>query len=775
MNIKKVAVIGAGVMGASIAAHLSNAGIAVYLLDIVPTVDGGTVNNRNIIAETAVKNLLKANPAPLMHKNNASLITTGNIEDDLALLSEVDWVIEAVIEDLAIKQRLYRNLEKVCSADTVISSNTSTLPLRKLVAGLSTDFQSRFMITHFFNPPRYMRLLELVYGTETQEKLINSVRDFAENKLGKSCVACKDTTGFIANRIGIYWVQCGLLEAFKQGLMVEEADAVLGQPFGIPKTGIFALLDLVGLDLIPHILASMQDLPAEDAFHQINNTPELFTQMIQDGYIGRKGKGGFYRLNTLDGKRIKESINLQTGEYSQSEKPKLECLNIAQQQGLQQFLSLDDKQAIYAWTVISKTLLYAAGLIPEISDDITAVDEAMRLGYNWKFGPFELLDKIGVDWFVNKVKQQSHVEKIPEILTSSPFYRTHSGVLEYRTLSNKFQVISRTDGVLLLSDIKLQKPAVLENKSASLWDIGGGVACFEFHSKMNTFDMDTLSLLRQSIKKVEQEFMALVIYNEADNFSAGANLALLMSAIEHQDWGSVDELIHQGQQTFLSLKYAPFPVVAAPTGLALGGGCEILLHCDAIQAHAELYTGLVEVSVGLVPGWGGCKEYLTRCLQQKSMAGPIPPVVKAFQTIAMAKVSKSAVEAKNLLFLSATDEITMNKNHLLADAKNKALVLSKNYKVPEKVEYKLPGKTAKVLLDMSTRAFRALGKITAYDVQVANKLATVLTGGNCDMLAPLSEQKILDLERQAFTEIVQQQGTVDRLGHILKTGKPLRN
>lgn len=775
MTIEKVAVIGAGVMGASIAAHVSNAGIPVYLLDIVPKAEGREINNRNIIAETAVQNLLKANPAPLMHKNNARLITTGNIEDHLALLSDVDWVIEAVIEDLDIKQSLYQKLEKVCGSDTVISSNTSTLPLRQLVDGLSADFQSRFIITHFFNPPRYMRLLELVCGADTQQTLINSVRECVENKLGKSCVVCKDTTGFIANRIGIYWVQCALLEALKQGVTVEEADAVLGQPFGIPKTGIFGLLDLVGLDLIPHILESMQALPAEDAFHQINSAPELFTQMIQDGYIGRKGKGGFYRLNKLGGQRIKESINLQTGEYSQSEKPKLECLDVAQKQGLQDFLCLDDKMAVYAWTVMSKTLLYTARLIPEISDKVTAVDEAMRLGYNWKYGPFELLDKIGVDWFVNKVKQENSDEKIPEILIASPFYQTYSGVLQYRSSLNEFQVVSRPEGILLLSDIKLQKPAVLENASASLWDIGEGVACFEFHSKMNTFDMDTLSLLRQSIEEVQQNYIALVIYNEADNFSAGANLGLLMAAIEHQDWQGVGDLIQQGQQTFLSLKYAPFPVVAAPTGLALGGGCEILLHCDAIQAHAELYTGLVEVSVGLIPGWGGCKEYLRRCLQIKPMSGPIPPVVKAFQTIAMAQTSKSAVEAKDLLFLSVSDEITMNKNHLLADAKNKALLLSQNYKAPEKFEYRLPGKTAKILLNMTTRAFRVLGKITAYDRQVANKLAIVLSGGDCDMLEPLSEQKILALEQQVFTDIVQQQGTVDRLEHMLRLGKPLRN
>jgi 3-hydroxyacyl-CoA dehydrogenase len=418
-------------------------------------------------------------------------------------------------------------------------------------------------------------------------------------------------------------------------------------------------------------------------------------------------------------------------------------------------------------------LLYAASLVPEIADEITSVDEAMRLGYNWQYGPFELLDKIGVDWFVHKAKQDER--KVPELLIAKSFYKTDSGALKYRTLSAGYQPVIRAEGVLLLSDIKLQKPAILENKSASLWDVGDGIACFEFHSKMNTFDMDILSLLRESLKKVEQDFTALVVHNDADNFSAGANLGLVTSAIDQSDWEGVAGLIKQGQQTFMAVKYAPFPVVAAPSGLALGGGCEILLHCDAIQAHSELYTGLVEVGVGLVPGWGGCKEYLRRCLQLKLFGGPIPPVAKAFETIAMAKVSKSAFEAKDLLFLSASDGITMNKSRLLADAKNKALALSQDYSIPEKTEYKLAGKTAKTLLNMSTKAFRMLGKVTDYDVQVADSLATVLTGGDCDITEPLSEQDVLDLECQVFTDIVKQQGTLARLEHMLKTGKPLRN
>jgi len=772
MTIKTVAVIGAGVMGASIAAHISNAGMTVYLLDVVPKTAKGEIKNRNIIAETARQKLLKTQPPVLMDLSNARFIKTGNIEDHLDWLAQVDWVIEAVVEDLSIKKRLYQKLLTVCHANTIISSNTSTIPLHQLVEQLPTDFQSRFLITHFFNPPRYMRLLELVSSPATDPEKVRAIKNFADQKLGKGCVDCKDSIGFIANRIGIYWVQCGLLEALNRGLRVEEVDALMSEPFGIPKTGIFGLLDLVGLDLIPHILESMKQLPRGDDFHRINQIPDLFKQMIADGYTGRKGKGGFYRLKITHGQRIKESIDLQTGQYQTSQKPILAGLNIARKEGLAAFLSANDPFSQYAWAVMSKTLSYVAGLIPEIADDISAVDEAMRLGYNWQYGPFELLDRIGTDWFIKRIEKEG--KKVPDGLTRQTFYRTNNGLHEYRQLSGDYTPIVRAEGVVLLADIKLKKPAVLENAVASLWDVGDGIACFELHSKMNTFNPDILTLLQQSLKKVASDFTALVIHNEADNFSAGANLGLLVNAIEQSDWEGVTRLIKQGQQTFMALKYAPFPVVAAPSGLALGGGCEILLHCDAIVAHAELYTGLVEVGVGLVPGWGGCKEYLGRCLSVEP-SGPIPPVVRAFEIIGQAKISQSALEAKQLGFLRSDDTIVMNKSRLLAHAKAKALMLSQQYNPPEPMEYILPGKTAKLLLTLSVRGLRALERVSAYDVQIADYLATVLSGADGDISKPLSEQAMLALECQVFGEIVKQQGTLDRLRHMLKTGKPLRN
>jgi len=700
-------------------------------------------------------------------------------------------VIEAVLENPAIKQELYRKLDNICRPDTLISSNTSTLPLKLLTRDMPDSFKQRFMITHFFNPPRYMRLLELVSGAETRPELVDAVSRFADTHLGKDSVTCKDTPGFIGNRIGIYWLQCGLLEAIKLGLTVEQADAVMSAPFGIPKTGIFGLLDLVGLDLIPHVLGGMERaLPNEDAFHQVNTFPPLVQTMIADGYTGRKGKGGFYRLNETSGKRVKESINLQTGAYQPSEKFALPVMPKTQDE-LRVFLSGDDALCRFAWQVLSNTLVYSASLIPEIADDIVAVDTAMRLGYNWKFGPFELLDRIGVDWFVDRLIAENR--DVPPLLVTcggdfsrpgrlkSPLqhhslYKVDSGKRWFVDLSGNYHAVHRPDGILLLADIKLQAPAVLENPSASLWDIGDGVACLEFHSKMNTLDMDSLALVRQSVERVKSDFSALVIHNDADNFSAGANLTLLVQAIHSQDWPAVEQLIKQGQQTYKALKYAPFPVVGAPSGLALGGGCEILLHCDAIQAHAELYIGLVEVGVGLVPGWGGCKEYLRRRLAfARRPGGPMPALAQAFETIGMAKVSKSAAEAKEMLFLSVTDGITMNKDRLLADAKAKALRLAPGYMPPKSSSYQLPGASARAAMDIAINNLKMAGKITDYDVEISQQLANVLSGGQCDITEPLTEDDLLNLELNAFLHLVKQPGTLARLEHLLKTGKPLRN
>ncbi len=770
MNIERAAVIGAGVMGAGIAAHIANTGISVVLLDVVPE----NATNRNQIAEQAIAKMLGTEPSPLMHPNNARLITPGNIEDDLGRLSEVDWIIEAVIENPAIKRSLYQKLDAVCHSNTLISSNTSTLPLSVLTLKQSNSFKRRFMITHFFNPPRYMRLLELVAPPDISPDLFDAVATFADLRLGKGCVTCKDTPGFIANRIGTFWIQTALIEAIASNLTVEQCDAAMNL-FGIPKTGVFGLLDLVGLDLMPHVLTGFkQSLPVKDRLRAISAVPRLLTNMIEKGYTGRKGLGGFYRLKPDAVTKIKEAIDLQTGDYRPSEKFRIDGVS-HRSEDLRQFLSGGEALNRYTWRVWSDTLSYAASLIPEIADDPLAVDTAMRLGYNWRFGPFELLDRLGADWFVERL-QEKH-QPIPYLLADrQSLYRTEQGILHCKNGERRYRPVRRPEGMLSLGDIKRRTEPLLENASASLWDIGDGIVCLEFHSKMNTLDPDSLSLIQQSIGVVRDNFEGMVIHNEAEHFSAGANLTLLAPALKRQDWDTVAQIVELGQQTYQALKYAPFPVVGAPSGLALGGGCEILLHCDALQAHAELYTGLVETGVGLVPGWGGCKELLRRWLSLPNRpGGPMPAISQAFETIALAKTSKSALLAKELLYLSEHDGITMNKDRLLADAKARVLTMIADYRPPEPYVYYLPGASGRTALEIAVRNLSLSGKASAYDREIAGQLAFVLSGGATDSLDPLSEQDILNLERQAFLHLVKQTGTAARLEHMLKTGKPLRN
>ncbi|MEZ5537228.1 MAG: 3-hydroxyacyl-CoA dehydrogenase NAD-binding domain-containing protein [Thiolinea sp.] len=774
MTIQKVAVIGAGVMGAGIAAHIANAGTPVVLLDIVP--EGA--ENRSVIAESAVAKMLKADPAPFMHKRNAKLITTGNLEDDLDLLSDCDWIIEAVIENLQIKQNLYRKLEAVRKLGSMLSSNTSTIPMQDLMDGMSDESRRYFMITHFFNPPRYMRLLEVAFNGQTDKDALQAVRDFCDVQLGKGVVVCKDTPGFIANRIGIFWIQTAVLEAFAMGLTVEEADAVIGKPVGIPKTGVFALSDLVGLDLLPHLMDSMErTLPESDALRQRTQIPELITKMIADGYTGRKGKGGFYRLNRDGGRKVKESINLQTGEYAPSKAARLASVDTARKGGLQALVSHEDKGGQYAWRVLSQVLSYAASLVPEIADDVHAVDTAMKLGYNWKFGPFELIDQLGAAAFAERLRAENM--PVPDMLEKacdSGFYQQQDGQVHYLDHAGEARLLERGDGVLLLSDIKLRTEPVAKNGSASLWDIGDGVVCLEFTSKMNALDPQILEMINRAVGLVQSKYKALVIYNEGSNFSVGANLGLLLFSANIAAWSQIEEMVAAGQNTYKKLKYAPFPVVGAPSGMALGGGCEILLHCDAIQAHAETYTGLVEVGVGLIPGWGGCKEMLQRWVTNpKRGGGPIPPVVKCFEMISTAQVAKSAQEAQSMLILRPGDGITMNRDRLLADAKARALAMVDEYSPPEEQEISLPGATARTAMEMAVKDFRTMGRATPHDEVVSLTLADVLSGGDTDMTETLDEETLLELEREAFMSLVSNNDSLARMEHMLTTGKPLRN
>jgi len=777
MTINKVAVIGAGLMGGGIAAHVANAGVDVILLDIVPK----GAKKRSELALNAVERMLKTEPAPFMEKRNAKRITCGNIEDDLALLAEADWIVEAVIEKLDIKQTIYRQIDSVRKPGSIVSSNTSTIPCADLMNGMDESFQRDFLITHFFNPPRYMRLLEIVSGKKTRDEAVATVSEFADHRLGKGVVDCKDTPGFIANRIGTFWIQAAVVEAFKGGVTVEQADAAIGRAIGIPKTGIFGLVDLVGIDLMPLVSKSLYDaVPENDTYRTLYGEPELILKMIAEGSIGRKGKGGFYRLNKESGKPVKEVIDLTTGAYSAALRQTPDSVRTAGSSPRALF-EHGDAASDFAWQVMSSTLVYTADLIPEIADTVVAIDDAMKLGYAWKSGPFELIDKIGAEWFAERLAAEGRA--VPEFVRlaaeNGGFYRVDQGRLQYLTADGAYVPNERAPGVLLLSDVKRAGKPILRNGSASLWDIGDGVACLEFHSKMNAIDPDTLGMIGKSVATVSKDFKALVLHNEGSNYSVGVNLGLALFAINLAAWPMMEDMVKQGQDAFKALKFAPFPVVGAPSGMALGGGCESLLHCDAVQAHAETYIGLVEVGVGLIPGWGGCKEMLVRGLADKRggilSGGAMPTISKLFQTIGLAKVSRSAAQAFEHGYLRDGDNITFNRDRLLADAKARALELAVDYHAPEPKEIKLPGKSARVALMMAVRGLAKTRKATPHDLTVVDQLGLVLTGGKTDTTDAVSEDDLSTLERQALTTLARNPLTLARMEHMLETGKPLRN
>ena len=790
MEIRTVAVIGAGVMGASIAAHAANAGVNVLLLDIVKPGNP----NRNAIAEGAIERLKKMDPAPLMGSRAVRLIKAGNTEDNLDDLKDADWIVEAVIERLDIKQALYKQIDAVRKPGSVVYSNTSTIPLKELASGLPESFTRDFCITHFFNPPRYMRLLEIVGGEGPQ---FAALQKFADVKLGKTVINCNDTPGFIANRIGTYWIQSAMVLALELGLEVEEADAVMGKAMGFPSTGVFGLMDLVGIDLGPHVNASLARLlPGSDAFHSVNRDTGMIEKMIAEGYTGNKGKGGFYRSTRgPDGKRAKTALNLQATaqgklEWRSSKRADIPLVKDARKD-LKKLLNSDTKYGKYAWGVLGRVLAYTASLVPEIGESIADIDAAMRLGYTWKFGPFELIDKLGAAWVASRLPELGL--KTPVLLErvgQGKFYQPgEGGAMTQFALDGQYRPIPRAPGVLLLEDIKRVQKPVLGNKSASTWDLGDGVLCFEIHAEirgslLNMLDGDVLGILEKTVALVGKSYKALVLYNDdlreaphKTNFSTGANIGMAYMMANIRLWGKIEGSMKDGQKLYQAMRYARFPIVGAPAGRALGGGCEMLLHCSAVQAYAESYIGLVEVGVGLVPGWGGCATMLTRWSQDKQQPkGPMPAVAKVFEIVSTATVSRSAAEAIELKFLRATDGITMNRDRLLADAKARALAMvAENYTPPEPPVLNLPGATGRVALKMAVDGFHARGVATDHDVTVSAALAEVLTGGDTDYLDPMTEDDVMALERKSFMGLIRTKESQARIKSIIDTGKPLRN
>ena len=777
MGIERVAVIGSGVMGAGIAAHCANAGCEVLLLDIVPK----GAENRDELASGAIYRMLKSNPEMLMHKDSVERISAGNIEDDLPRLKEFDWVVEVIIENLEIKRNLYVNLAEHLGARTILSSNTSTLPRSALTHGMPHDIASRFLITHFFNPPRYLPLLEVVAGPEVDDDVLNRFTEFADMGLGKRVTMCNDTPGFIGNRLGVYFVQRAIVATLDHGFSVEQADAMLGRPIGLPKTAVFGLMDLVGIDLIPHVMESMlAHLQPDDPFHSIAGAgDDVIRAMIEEGYTGRKGKGGFYRLNTDDGGRVKEARDLNTGEYQKANRKASFASAKMAKQGLDRLLDHHDAGAAFVADVLLDTLAYAAYLVPEVSDDITAIDGAMKVGYSWKRGPFEIIDSLGAVDVVARLEARG--TQIPPFLALAAkeggFYHIEDGEIHRLTPEGESVQVIRPASTLTVADLKRRGKAISRNPSASLWDAGDGVLLIEYHSKMNAMDPMSLEIILEAVDLAEMAgWKGILVANDAKNFSAGANLGLALFAANLAAWKEVEDFIALGQEAYQALKYAEVPVVAASTGICVGGGCEILLHCDAVQAHSESYIGLVEVGVGIVPGWGGCKEMLAR-LRDFGIAsrGPMGPVMKAFEMIGTAQVAKSAEQAREMGFLRPTDRVTMNRDRLLADAKSRLLELAVDYQPPEPHTYHLPGPTGKAALEMAVRDLARSGKATPHDIVVTGELAHILSGGETDILDELSEDDILEMELAGISKLSRNEASLARMEHMVSKGKPLRN
>ena len=773
-RIGKAAVIGAGTMGSGIASHLANAGIPVVLLDIVA---GGT-DKRNAVAEGAVQRMLNSSPPAFMDKSSAALITTGNIEDHLDLISDADWIAEAVVERLGVKRDLYRAIDAVRKRGSMVSSNTSTIPLSMLAQEMPQAMRGDFCITHFFNPVRYMRLLEIVAGADTRPEVIETLSEFCDIELGKGVVPCRDTPGFLGNRVGVYALQTGIVEAAAQGLKVEEADAIMGRPMGIPKTGIFGLYDLIGLDLMLDVVESLRSaLPDSDAFQDVAAGIPRIADLISNGYTGNKGKGGFYREREVNGELAREAVDLGTGEYRSAARPVLDAAIAGETQGLRALVETDDKYGRFAWRVLAKTLCYAASLIPEIAEDPLPVDEAMKLGYSWRQGPFEMIDELGPAWF--KARLESEGLAVPQILErvgELSFYRADDGIFERVTFAGDYAPVQRAPGVVRLNDLTRTQIPVIENDAASLWDVGDGVACVEFHTKANALSPDSMTLLAESLNVVSENFQALLIHNDAPHFSMGFNLEFALAAATEKAWERLDGALDAFQSACLACRYAPFPVVAAPSGMSLGGGFEVLLHCDALQAHANTNMGLVETLVGLIPSGGGCKEMLHRWTRDASNSdAKLKGALEVFAIIGMGKTAASPMEARPLRLFEDHDRFSMNRDRLLAEAKARALDMVKDYRPRQPPRFSALGIKGMDAMQTLLDELNAKGITTPHDLVVGKHLAHVLCGGDRPAGESVSEEEICALEREAFIALCDTPGTVARIEHMLAKGRPLRN
>jgi 3-hydroxyacyl-CoA dehydrogenase len=792
-------------MGARIAAQLANAGIPCYLLDIVPTSLTAAEQSKGLTLESpAVRNRIvlagfeaakKSRPAAFFTPDTARLVTPGNLEDNIAWCGQVDWIIEAVAENLEIKRSLFTGVEAVRKPGTIVTSNTSGLPIHLIAEGRSEDFQQHWAGTHFFNPPRYMKLVELIPGPKTLPEVLQSLDEICDLRLGKGVVAAKDTPNFIANRIGTFSMLNVIRQMQALEMTIEEVDACTGPAIGQPKSATFRTGDLVGLDILVHVVRNIYDNATTDESRDIYKVPPFMEEMIKRGWLGDKTGGGFYKKVKSGGESEILTLDWQKMEYRPRLKAKFPSLEAGKgiedtRERLRALLApaIDgkggDKANRLLWSSLSQTCLYAARRMPEISHSVADLDRAARWGFAWELGPFEVWDAVGVERMAKALERDGHVlpPLVREVLDSpkKSFYQSEKGTTSYFDLaSHSLQPVPEPPGIIILKSVKDRSGVVQKNAGASLIDLGDGVLCCEFHSKMNSIGGDLVAMIHAGIVRLSSDFDAMVIGNQATNFSVGANLMLVLISAQEGEWDDIHMAVRQFQRVNMAIKYAPRPIVAAPQGMALGGGCEVSLHAARIHAAAEAYLGLVETGVGLIPGGGGTKEMLIRANEHSAggedldLFHALKPV---FENIAMAKVSTSGEDARSLGYLRPSDLIAMNRNRQIADAKQMALALLRaGYHPPAPAQIRVLGEEfltgAKLAIHMMIRG----GYASEYDGVVGRKLGSILAGGAITAPQLVPEQYVLDLEREAFVSLCGERKTQERIAHTLKTGKPLRN
>jgi 3-hydroxyacyl-CoA dehydrogenase len=803
-RIEKAVVLGAGTMGSRIAAHFANAGLPCVLLDIVPpNLPAGQAADRNKIVRAGLEAARKAKPAAFFSSSLADKVAIGNFDDDLPRCAEADWIIEVVAENLEIKRKLLARVAQYRKTGAIVTTNTSGLPVHLIAEGMSEEFQQHWAGTHFFNPPRYMKLVEVIPGPKTSADVIESLSDFCDHRLGKGVVLAKDTPNFIANRIGTFSMLNVLRLMTALGMTVEEVDACTGPAIGQPKSATFRTADIVGLDVLLHVVKNIYETVPNDESREIYKPPAFLEEMVRRGWLGDKTGQGFYKkVKGADEKEIL-SLDLNSMEYRPRQKAKFASIEAGKaiedtRERLRALIGpllegqKGDKAQQFLWGAISESCLYAARRVPEISDHVEDVDRAMRWGFAWESGPFEQMDTLGVKAFAAQVQKEGRA--LPPILEKvlasglKGFYESEQGkttVFDWKSASAK--PLEESKGVIILKSLKDAGREVERNSGASLIDLGDGVVCCEFHAKMNAIGADLVAMLHKGLKRLQTDFEAMVIANQAVNFSVGANLMLVLVGAQEQEWDELHMAVKQFQNVNLAIKYASKPVVAAPHGLALGGGCEIPLHSAKIHAAAESYIGLVETGVGLIPGGGGTKEMLIRANEHAAggedldLFHALKPV---FETIAMAKVGTSAEECRDMGFLRRDDGVSMNRDRLVADAKEAALALVRGGWNPlaaswqegaQTTQIKVLGESFLAAAKLAIHLLQRGGYATDYDGHVARKLANILAGGALSSSQLVNEQYILDLEREAFVSLCGEKKTQERIAHTLKTGKPLRN